>query len=129
MPCLPHPGHDSYWDTESLSNLLFTQYFVSPAGQKAVSPSFYILEHFLIYDPVHRDLELEGWILEEAKCLSLPSYPFNVKIMSQRNEGIRSIPTDPKVHRQPKSSLTMPAVIITKSGDCQESLVKRGGRN
>lgn len=61
--------------------------------------------------------------------MSLPSYPFSVKITSQRNERFRSIPTDPKVHRQLKSSLTMPAVIITKSGDCQESLVKRGGRN
>lgn len=42
MPCLPRPGHDSYWDIESLSNLLITQYFVSSAGQTKDSQSKFL---------------------------------------------------------------------------------------
>ena len=62
-------------------------------------------------------------------CLSQFSYPLNVKIMFQGNERIRYISTYAKVPRQLQSSLTMQAVMMMKSGDCQESLVKRGGRN
>lgn len=61
MPGLPHPSHESNWDTDNLRNLLLTQHCLSLAGQiKDIQSTFLHPGTILINDNVDWGLESEG---------------------------------------------------------------------